>query len=156
RHLDRQAVAGDDACAELRVVDAPEPGVAGRRAGAPLREQDRGDLRHRLDHEHAPPEGLAGKKPLEVVLVGAVALDRLHAPAGLVLEHGVDQRGGIPVAETVQRRREVDRGHGVSVSAWGAKGATFGTLSTRGETPAYFLTSRRLMTSSERFRPGCT
>jgi hypothetical protein len=110
-HFQRQTVARDDAHAELRLVDAAQPGAAERRAVGRFHQQDRRHLRQRLDHEHAGHQRLARKMSLEDVFVDRDVLDGRQAPPRLVLGDRIDQRGGIPVAEPFQGGADVSRGH---------------------------------------------
>ena len=100
RHLEQQPIAGHHLQPELGVVDAAQPGAAGRRL-AGVHEQDGRDLRQRLDHQDARHQRRAGKMPLEEILVDRDVLDG-HDPApGLVLGDRVDERRRIAIAEPV-------------------------------------------------------
>ena len=58
--------------------------------------------------------GAPGKVALEELLVDGDVLDGDQPPARLVLGDGVDEHRRIPVAQAIQRLRDVDR-HGASV-----------------------------------------
>ena len=86
-------------------------------------EQQRRDLRQRLDHQHARHDRRAGKMSLEVIFADGDVLDGDEPLAGLVLHHRIDERRGEPVAEPIDGLGDV-QGHGkVSVSGSTAGGS---------------------------------
>jgi hypothetical protein len=89
RDLEPEPVAGNHRQPELGAVDPAQIRAPGR---ARVRQQDRGDLRQRLDHQHARHQRRAGKMPLEEFLVDGDVLDGDDAPAGLVLRDGIDEQ----------------------------------------------------------------
>jgi hypothetical protein len=93
RHLQPQAIAGNDRQPELGVVDATEVRVSGRSAVARWMGQQNGrDLRERLYHEDARHQRSTGKMTLEELFVHRDVLDRHDPPAGLMFHDRIDER----------------------------------------------------------------
>ena len=111
RHLEPQPIARHHLPPELRIVHAAQVGVPGRLAVGAVDQEQRGDLRQRLDHEHARHQRRAGKVPLEEIFVDGDVLDGDEPLAGLVLGDRVDERRRVPVAEPVDGFGDVE-GHG--------------------------------------------
>ena len=101
RHFEAQPVARHYLPPELRIVDATEVGMARRLAVRSLHQEQRRDLRQRLDHEHARHQRRAGKVSLEEIFVDGDVLDGDEPFAGLVLGYRIDERRRVPVAQPV-------------------------------------------------------
>ena len=111
RHLEAKTVTRYHGKAELGVVDTAQVGPPRRRAlGTHLSEKDGRDLGQGLNHEHARHERRSGKMSLEEFLVDGDVLDRNDPASGLVLEHRVNERRGVAIAEAFEDFRNVD-GH---------------------------------------------
>ena len=79
RHLQPQPIARHDLPAELGVVHAAQVDAGVGRRVIPLEQQNRRDLRQRLQHQDAGHQRRAGKVSLEEFLVHRDVLDRHEA-----------------------------------------------------------------------------
>ncbi len=111
RHFEPEAIARHHLTPELRVVDAAQIGTARRTAVRRLHEQQRGDLRERLDDQDPGHQRRARKVTLEVVLAHADVLDGDEPLPWLVLHHGVHEGRGEPIAEPIDCVGDAE-GHG--------------------------------------------
>jgi len=88
--LQAQAVARDDRQAELRVVDPAQE--RGRTSLGTVHQEKRGDLRERLDHQHAGHQRRTREMPLKEVLVDRDVLHGHDASPRLELRHRIHER----------------------------------------------------------------
>ena len=103
-----QPIPGHDLAAELGVVDAAQKRARVRRRLLPLEQQQRGHLGQRLHHQHAGHQGSAGEMALEELLADRDVLHGDHAPAGLVLDDGIHQEGGVAIGQAVEEQGDID------------------------------------------------
>jgi hypothetical protein len=116
RHLDPQPVAGDNLSPELRIVHTAQVHArAGGNRGV-FQNQDRRRLDERFNHQHRRHQRRAGEMSLEEFLADGNVLDRDDAPAGVVLDDGVDQHRRIAVTEAIERLRDIDGHRAISLS----------------------------------------
>jgi hypothetical protein len=96
-HLDAQLIAGRDRAAELGLVDAGKDRQLLFAVGNLAHHDDGAGLGHRLDHQHAGHDGIAGKVALKKRLVEGYILDGYQALAALELDDSVNQQKRVAV-----------------------------------------------------------
>ena len=93
-HLDADLIAGRDRPAELGALDAGKDHQLFVAVGHLGHHDDAAGLGHRLNHQHAGHDGIAGKMALKERLVDGHVLDGHQALGRLELDDPVDQRNG--------------------------------------------------------------
>jgi len=107
-HLDTQLISRSHRAAELGPLDAGKYRQLGFAVGDFAHHDDGAGLGHRLDHQHAGHDRIAGKVALKKRLVHGHVLDRDQPLAALKLDHSVDQQKRVAVGEQTQDLLDVE------------------------------------------------